>query len=150
MCVVWLNWFFFKFITELVSISFPIIGTNKHHQRSIFWPTVVRFYEVDLIGLKIKIKKLGLSSPISIPQLDQNFKQIKTSIYLASCPITWTSLNSNYSASNLLNVQLSIYQVFIKEKVQLSIQQPYIIHKKIMFIHGEWNNFHIFYKLVYT
>jgi len=46
------------------------------------------------------------------------------------CPITWASLNSNYLPSNLLDVQLSIYQVFIKEKVQLSIQQPYIIHKK--------------------
>ena len=127
--MVWLSWFFFsKFVTESISISFLITRTDTHHQGSVFQLIVVQFYEVGLIGLKI---------PISIPQPDQNFKQIKTSIYLASSPITWTSLNSTYLASNLLNVQLSIYQVFMKEKVQLSIQQPYIIHKKIMFIHGE-------------
>ena len=104
----------------MISISFPITETDTHHQGSIFRPTVVRFYEVGSIGLKIKKKlkkkKLGLSSLISIHQPNQNFKQIKTYIYLPSCPITWTSLNSNYLASNLLNVQLSIYQVFVKEK----------------------------------
>ena len=148
---------FFQIYNQIDKYSFP-------HNQNRYTPPRVNFltYSGAVLwgpfnwfeNLKKKINffflKVGLSSPISIPQLDQNFKQIKTSIYLTSSPITWTSLNSNYLASNLLNVQLSIYQVFIKEKVQLSIQQPYIIHKKIMFIHGEWNKFHIFYKLVHT
>ena len=153
MCVVRLSWFFFQICNRINKYQFP-------HNQNRYTPPRVSFSTysgVVLWGrfnwfedLNFFYKWFVLSSLISIPQPDQNFKQIKTSIYLASSPITWTSLNSNYLASNLLNVQLSIYQLFMKEKVQLSIQQPYIIHKKIMFIHGEWNKFHIFCKLVYV
>ena len=60
MCAVQLNWFFFfssKFVTELISISFPITRIDTHHQGLVFRSTVVQFYEVGSIGLKIKKKK---------------------------------------------------------------------------------------------
>ena len=70
---------FFKFITELMEIGFFIIKTNAHYLRSVFQPIAVRFFAVDLVslvGLKylkkknyfLIIKKIGLSSPISIYQ----------------------------------------------------------------------------------
>ena len=76
--------FFSKFITEPIEIDFFIIGTDAHHLRSVFRSIAVPFFAVDLVGLKylkkkkktvfFNNKKIGLSSPISIYQLVQDFK----------------------------------------------------------------------------
>ena len=50
-CAVQSAWFFFKFVTEPIGISFVIIKIDAYWLRSVFWPIAVQFDQLGLISL---------------------------------------------------------------------------------------------------
>ena len=100
------DWFFPKLIIGMIGIGFLITVTDAQCQGLFFWPTTAQFLAIwNTNKVFFFLIKIGLSSPISIHQPDQDFKQIQNFIYLAihnsrSLVITNYSTTHNVTKNN--------------------------------------------------